>query len=1025
MPSDPTDQQEHPRSCDKTGDSELSTSAQLHQNETSEVQFSETKAKPSQHITKLKSTQVVVPTPTQYLLDTLQDFRCSVIDADDQIRASKHIVDATIETSEQRSDLLRQKKSNKKPPRLSLQTILADYIRAVDPLLNSAGGTYSDIPATIELDEALRNVFGDKTVQYLETRHYNPADVQVWSWILRSTTPYEAMLRILMLESAQDTRVGSKARIIPPFIPLLLLRRQNLDVKTFRLLLIYSLHVITGQPVPPFDLARSEQWIDSEVATRQESPQTELLVEPTTCFAFIIRLLRHAREVWPQAQLTIARSFSFYLNLLQADKCSSEATRQRRNQFMADKFNACLWLLSLPCKSGPFKSVSIQQQAQFELLRAMAGHKPVLPVTRQGYQGIIAVQLAHKKTSDERQSADLKAPSWPPWKEEKLGIDSHRGNEGMRSRAMRVMAQMKEAGYSHTRWEEISAILAGWDTDKSPTVQTRSLMRRPQLLRGPAGSKPNHHAVWVARIRATRTVREAWACFLSYQDQGLPPRASVYVAMAEKLIFRRQAIENHFDQISHALPGDGLEVFPEPSSARDLIYVHTEPATLEELLKQMLSQGIRPSRRFLALLLRSAQTFSSGLDYLSCSDLTDEQIEVLCTVWGRKSDYQMVDQDAMEKLPDYVFSSFICFLCNFSNLDSLHLARHEIRTAHLFPILMGDAINRLKTSTLFSYASDSGDSGALQHPRALSHAIQLLRLRQPRSPPAWIHVLAALGRDRITAPYRRMSRSTQRILAWYEILEVTGWMKERAVEPGLQGFLILCNSFTRAVVAGLKHPDAVEDGLALVQEAARWGNIAQLDDPHPRYEDMVRSGLGIIKEHFDQLVLSDSMTSPLLERTVATLESATSSQVKVPPMMHVPTPAVLHAFVRALGLAGDRDGLLNLVRWMSHNAETLKETSDEHLNGDRMMRRTLIALRVFLEGHGEKLLSGLSGEFSHGSSHEGDEYAPSLESGSQAAETISFSDPYLQEAYELITATSSWGSWPSDDELWKYLHWEH
>ncbi|RHZ63115.1 hypothetical protein CDV55_105774 [Aspergillus turcosus] len=941
------------------------------------TEYSEKKAKSSRKATKEKRARSSPMTPTQYLLDVLHE---SARGAEDGPSQMQPLVNGYGK---------RQRENPLQHPRLSLQTILADWIRFVDPIWARVHGAQYDTEATPELDAVLRRAFPPKIIEYLTARHCSPSDVLLWSWILRSNTSHEATLRILMAETAEAARLGSQRRRIPPFIPLLLLRRQSLDAKTFRLLLIYSLHIITGRQIPPFDVFKSVQCTHQELEDSLEPQQTELLIDPTTCFALVTRLLRHAREVWPQAQLTVARAFASYLTLLRNDREISETSRHRRNQFMADKFNACLWLLSLPCKAGPFKFVSVQQQAQFELLKAMAGHNPILPVTRQGYQGIIAVQLAHKKTSDERQSAELKAPSWPPWKEEKLGIDSQRGNEGMKSRAMRVMAQMREAGYSHTRWEEVSGILAGWDTDKSPTVQTRALMRRPQLLRGPAGSKPDHHAVWVARIRATRTVREAWACFLSYQDRGLPPRASIYVAMAEKLIFRRKAIENDFDHISNSLPGDGLEVFPEPSSARDLIYVHTEPPTLEELLKQMLSQGIRPSGRFLALLLRSAPTFNCGLDYLSCSDLSNEQIQALCTVWERTSDYDALDSKVLDELPDYLFSSFIGFLCNFSSLDSLHLERQDIRTADLFPIIMSSIHpNKPKTSTLFSN----------QHPKTLSHAIQLLKLRKSRFTPPWIHLLTALSKDRIRTPYRKMSRSAQRVLAWYEMVEVIGWMKERAIEPGLQGHQVLCASFSKAVLAGLKHPNAAEEGLAIVHEAARRGNIKHSRVPRPNFEDMVQSGLGILKEHFDQLVLSDPKTAPFGERSVAL--SPTSPPVAVPSMLHVPSPAVLHAFVRALGLAGDHDGLLKLIRWMSQNAATLKETSDEHMNGDRMMRRTLVAVRVFLEG-----------------------YKPSL-SNNVSDLDVSMSDSKLQEAYEIVAATPLWGSWPSDDEVWEYLHWE-
>lgn len=856
-----------------------------------------------------------------------------------------------------------------------------------------------DLGQNAELDRALQEAFCERHLAYLTSRQYDVTDVVSWAWILKSNTVYEAVSRIFILESNQRSRHGAAAPGIPPFIPLLLLRQPTFDAKTFCLILNYSLHLMSGQTLPSLHSNSSTlEKADPEI----ENPSSS--IDPSMCMTFVVRLLRHARHVWPQAQFPIARAFARYLTHSSFDGNSSENTSERMNRFRADKFNACLWLLSLPSKPGPFTSASIQQKAQFELLKAMAGHKPVLPVTRRGYQGVVASQLAHKKTPAERQSAALKAPSWPPWKEEKLGIDSHRGNEGMKSRAMRVISQMTEAGYSLTRLEEVTSILAGWDTDRSPTIQTRTLMRRPQSLPGPLGSKPNHQAIWAARIRATRTVREAWACFLSYQDQCLPPRLSIYAAMAEKLIYRRKAFESHFDEVSDALPGDGLEVFPEPSSARDLIYVHTEPPTLDELLRQMLAQGIRPSGKLLDLLLRTATSFSSGLDYLSCSDLSNRQIETLCTVRGFQSDYDAEEQKVVATLPDKLFSSFIGFLCRFSSFDPLHRARHDIRAADIFPIVMANGratIHSQSTLFLFSQAGGSGNRGDLHHPRTLSHAVQLVKLRNSQHPSSWIQLLSALSKDRISIPYRELGRSAQRILGWHEVLEVAGWIEKRRVEPGLYGFHILCSTFSKAVTAGVRHPSAAEEGLEIVNEVKRAGNLSHINTICGTFEEMVQVGLLVLKNHFDRLVLPDPQTSHLVEGDF--MDNTPDSQATIPRMLHIPSPAVLHGFVRALGLAEDYDGLLNLLRWMSQCAGTLKEASDEYLNGERMMRRTLVATRLFLEGPpwGKHSLWSLDDP-----------------------EELVFSDPTVQEAYDIITATSVWGPWPSDEEVWEYVHWE-
>ncbi|KAE8161066.1 hypothetical protein BDV40DRAFT_196921 [Aspergillus tamarii] len=977
------------------------------------------------HNPRRKSKKLAVsfnPTPTEYLIDTLQN----VVHPPDSTTRQNWTFTSRNPNDRLMSPLDRRQRIRFKiEHRVSLQEIAADYIYHVDRLLDRTGeeGVKGK---SIELDVALRKVFLNKEyLKYLRARQYSVKDVVSWAWILKSRTPYEAILRVCALELQSDPKEkgGSAVRIIPPFIPLLLLR-QGLDTKSFRLLLIYSLRLISGQPHSKLGTllgsAKDDNFFDELHLSDNATP----LIDPNTCATFVVRLLHHARQLWPQAQLPIVRTFAFYLTLLEPEGAGTMASATPRNvQVLAGKCNTFLRLLSLPCRQGPFTSASIQQQAQFELLRAMARNQPVLPVTRRGYQGITAVQLAHKKTLAERQSAELKAPSWPPWKEEKLGLDSQRGIEGLRSRAMRVMSQMKEAGYAHSRWEEVSSILAGWDTDKSPTIQTRTLARQPWRLRGRIGNA-DHHTIWEARIRATRTVREAWACFLSYRDQGLPPRGSIYTAMAEKLIYRRNALHTNFDQVSHALPGDALETFPEPLSARDLIYVHTEPPTLDELLAQMLSEGIRPQARFLSLLLRYAPTFRSGLDYLSCSDLSNEQIRALCTVWAHKSVYDEQSRKVVNELPTHLFSAFVYFLCKFSTFGEMS-ARHA-RDA--FPIILGSSqMANGETSTLFSQDEYLGNGNEHRHPRTLAHAIELLGVRQSRSPQAWVFVLSALNKDRVTGRFSKMNRNIQRVVAWHEMLEIAGRMEHHDIQLGLQGFQILCSGFSRAVNAGIKSLDAVEEALEVVGNAANQGKLAYIGLACPRFEDMVQYGLRGLKYQFDRLVLPDFGTPSLFASGRLPSENVTDAQVILPPLLHVPSPAVLHAFVRSLGLAEDYDGLLSLLRWMSRYATPLKEASEEYLNGGIMMRRTLVAMRLFLEGYRERqswgslhwAASAVQGRDLRGSDH-------TSEVSTHDSERLSFSDPNLQEAYDIVTATHTWGPWPSDEEVQEYyaVHWE-
>ncbi|GAD95254.1 conserved hypothetical protein [Paecilomyces variotii No. 5] len=919
----------------------------------------------------------------------------------------------------------RATKTAKNPPRVSFQTIVAEYITNVDPLIQQMGIPTMDeqIELPSRMNEMLLETFNQKHLAYLDARGYSPVDVMAWAWILKSECSYEAALRLFALEESYRRQRSASPKRVPPFIPLFLLRQRLLDLKSYRLLLSYSLHLMSGCPLPTVQTALRGSSIAADANTQHEPQRLTSQLDPTMCMTFVVRLLRHARQVWPSAQLSVARAFASFLTTIGVDGKSDDAI-QRLNTFRANKFNTCLWLLSLPSKVNPFASASVQQRAQFELLKAMASHHPVLPVTRRGYQGIVAVQVAHKKTPAERLSADLKAPSWPPWKEEKLGMDTSRGNEGMKSRAIHVMAQMKEAGYSHSRWEEVAAILAGWDTDRSPTIQTRALMPRPYVLRGPQGNNPDHPAIWTARIRATRTVREAWACFLTYHEQGFRPHKSVYFAMAHKLVFRTRAIENDFEQCSLALPGDGPEVFSEPSSSRDVIYVHTEPPTLDDFLKKMVSDGVRPSGRFFAMLLESAASFTSGMNYIRFSDLSEKQVEALCTVWPAETDYD--NSRVVGKLPDYLFSSFIRFLCKFSSFDPLYRAKREFRTSDLFPIVMRNSRLLRQPTSLVSYDS-TPEEDHIHHPRTLAHAVHLIKAYKPKHPPAWIALLSALSRDRISIRYHNMDQTVQRILAWHEVLEISEQAKRSDVELGTHGFHVLCASFAKAVAAGIKHPQATEEALEIIQQQGRYGDASLSLPVCKTFEQIVYSGLDILKRRFDRIVLPGSTSTSIDAKGADHGDRYESPSVKTPAMLQVPNPAVLHAFVRALGVSEDYDGLLDLLRWMSRSAPILKDTSDELLNGERMMRRTLVAVRVFLEGYWDQgfSITAHRGDYSVISEPAGDRFdvgvRPSLFHEDRQLE---FSDAYVQEAHDIIEQTELWGGWPTEDEVREYLLWD-
>ncbi|RAL15419.1 uncharacterized protein BO97DRAFT_384555 [Aspergillus homomorphus CBS 101889] len=892
--------------------------------------------------------------------------------------------------------------------RPSLQEIVADYIQQVDSHLDSV-----DVPLLdpnlddesrsrysgrlTQLTKGLEDIFCEENVDLLASRGYTVADVVTWAWVLKSTTPYEACLRILSLEIEQSGALNRPSKKVPPFIPLLLLR-QGLDLKTFRLLLVYSLDHMTGQSFRVPDTTTQDPATQTAFNEKGSFNPVDQLIDPNTCATLVVRLLHHARELWPQAQLSIAQGWAFYMNALNTGGRVCNGEIKGIHQLLADKCNTLLRALSLPCRRDPFHSASIQQRSQFELLRAMARHQPVLPVTERGYQSLVTVQLAHKKTDAERQSAELKAPSWPPWKEDKIGYDVDRGVEGMKSRAMRVLAQKVEVGYSSSAWENMSRILAGWDTDGSPTIQTRSLaLSRPEILRH-VSMHSDHYKLWEARIRATRTVREAWACFLAYHNRMLPVHGAIYAAMGEKLIYSKTSKSRH----STALPGDGREVFPEPSSARDWIYVPSEPPDLHGFLHLMLSKGIRPRGRFLAALLQHAPSYESGLGYLCCSTLTDEQLGALCTVWGRNSPPSWL-KPALNELPGYIMSAFVAFLCKYCG-SHLTLSKVETLSNDLFPIKFGPRTYHVQT--LFSHAKEMLANPRFRYYWALPHAMKLLRTRDSPDPKAWVHVLSAV----LDHPVYTVPGKAQPLVAWYEVQALTTWMEQCQIDTGLDGFRVLCNGFSRVMNMKMRSSDSAGMSVAVVRFMAQRRFLPFFDRVPQEFEGVKHNALDFLKRRFDMCVLGDPVTSDFYEHNSSSIQGATDSRVVLPPMVLVPSPADLHAFVRVLGFARDMDGLSSLLRWIKKHEFPLKEKYDEHLNGGRMMRRVVVAFRVMLERRWNGQTPWIRGDLNW------DPYGQEYDEPDE----MDYTSPRLQEAYDIVSSSQVLGPWPSISEARHY-----
>ena len=927
----------------------------------------------------------------------------------------------------------------------SSKELLVQYLRHVEPLLEYQARTKTSMNDESQLNTALLRVFDHYAVKKLAQSGYDIEDFMDWAWILKAETAEKAAKRLTVLTHSGTQKQGF-FRSVPHFVFLFLLRRGHTSARSLRLLLVYVWKWMeqAGESANSMALQNPRaKEISNDVSTVRFVTDDPLLMREDMFMVMVIRLLRLARQVWPAACESIVALLCRYLDGVNFHKNASLSAGQvsddeARLTFM---YNTILRLLSLPSSLHPFQSAFFQQRAQFSLLRRMNTFNPPLLVDRKGYRAVVSMQLMHKKTLREREWARMKAKSWPPWKEEKLGIDASIGVEHGISRAKEALRRAREAGYAADDWDGAASILSGWDTDGSPTIQTRAVPVTPQkrLQQSPwSGSDDNQFApLWAARVRATRTLDEAWSCFLSYKDQANLPRPSVYYAMYEKLVY--DAKRKSSRPISQAtdeqtLPGDGKAVFPAPESPKEATYVRVPPPNVDEFYQMMANDGIKLSGRVLLSLLANADSFQAGIRYLEASNLAPEIVSALLNGNVTRDIESLAKVDFV---PQNLLAAFIRLLSRFAptlsdkqNYDRFAL----IDTGLQLPLEVDKA--HLSHATSIENGSQSQFQSENTYPQPhlfnpLSRAFQLLLAIKPKYRPAWYHLLRALAKSGTTTQVvsRFADQDHQDIKTWKLICRLLEEMKELDMPVDLEGFLILCIGLEKSIFAAEK--------LSRIEAYRRHMRQGKVGEDTTKAVDLViSSGLSLIKAIFKDTIIADERQQNIppslksekseidneIERTDAAAEmldegtghdESGESKAFLPPacllpkLLEVPGPAHLHAFVRVLGLRRDYNGILDLIEWMSLFADDINILTDEQSNGRTMRRRCLTAIRVFLERSWMQMRDlGIEPWVA--------------EYGGVVVEAEPASVEIINAVHQIILENKHWGGWPSDEEVEEY-----
>lgn len=804
---------------------------------------------------------------------------------------------------------------------------------------------------------------------------YNEADVKDLSQILSTADSLKAAN--LLARRIQNGGPQS----VPFFVFSNLLRRPFISARALRVLLSHADRIIKS--------------------CSKDSHSME-----ATIFIVFQRFVRRAREAWPASFDRIAQ---LLLENLPRIRTIDDVHDYDHAQRLTHMLNKAMQLIALPTAIEPIRNNFQQERALVRILQFMASHTPTLQITREGYRAVIMLQLMQRKTQGDRQWAELKALSWPPWKEDRTAMDSFITVEdhGL-SKAAGTLLRMREAGYRPLAWERTAMIYAGWDVDRTPTIQT--LVH----LGGSTARFRKVDATWTARITTTRTVQEAWAAFIAYQEATTARDQDVYLAILSKLSAeatrrfnaskpeRAPGILTSTDEstgMALSLPGDVREIWPVPYSTHLHTYTRTPPPTVDEFYRSIRKEGFRPNAHFLGFLLANSERLKLGLQYLEDSG---------CERSFWRPLLELDESYSIDAVPMPLFVGFIELLSRFSpafvTLPTLRSSAGTYQPPQTPKILVDRPLRRHT---------------------ALVHAIALLQWRRPRHMPPYNAVLHALSRFESLRNLRTLGSRYNGAPSAGNFVNPTSEDHERecfrsAVTAHRLGQRVL--SITREL-----HMDLDIDGfrrLCQIMENAAfatWTLMRQAEDsdhtpeqplrPHLREAvDWMRSSNHVKRLRGEFRILVGDTNESGNEESKGTEASE--------PILQIPSFSLLHAYIRALGWMADYEGLLEAVRWMRQHAAELAARQAHDRNGETMLLRTLCALRAFLERSWlpSKTTAAAENGGVGGPIEEGQPRFVKLLSRLRAPAP----EEVVEEIRKLVEEEERWVGWPSDEDVERY-----
>ena len=747
---------------------------------------------------------------------------------------------------------------------IDLKLILARFIEA-----------HFDSRMQHDLEEAPQLVaakaddyFDVRTTLYLRGRGYVPEDVVAWLWIITARDPSVAAARLLAAGN-KASREGTAT--VPMFVLSFLLRQPRVNTSTLKLLWTHATDRLERRYRAPSEwrslvpeaLHGQLKWCESDrplpIGSQTPLEHKWPPMTPKTIITMMIRFIRHARTDWPELLPHAARAIEMHVTEQAVPKA-----RPMARTVLNFTFNKLLTLLAKPSRN--FYSDQIyHQQAMHCVVRGMTRFRPSLSISREGHRAITSVLLVPRKTSKEVEWATNQALTWPPWRRPRLGIDEKVAPEQIVSRPAMALSNLQRSGYSLQPWDQAARVLSGWDTDNSPTIHTRSSY---------VGSLGPNHAhneaalVWAARIRATRTVEEAWKVFLDFREVVGSPLQEPYLETFRKLVFHEQQQQRasrtqtllEIDQDQTFVPGDSPKVALPAKNPRMRPFLQVAVPSVEQFLDQAVSAGVRPHGYLLSALLAYAPSLSFGRKVLERSALKPATVHALLTM-------QELTPELLAETEDHVLAA----------LAKWFISRRGLWDSKL--------IAAVKTSDWHHFSSKKQ---AIDSADIVTYAFRLVCTSGRNYEPAWLVLFGNLH-SKTLLPISNIARASHLTL-WTIFLRLMG--EARQVDPlAAYFFPNMCRVFTKAAVAS---------------------QSLETRDGSPQFGV---NDLNRLKSTFEGFTGRPFTVPDPLGRLEAALAGASNVEKKPTPalLLRVPSAVQLHDFALALMGAEDREGLVQLL----------------------------------------------------------------------------------------------------------------